>query len=39
MLRLVWSCGQSRRDVARSCGVGKSTVDDMINRAMVTGLL
>jgi len=38
ILRLVWSCRQSRRDVARSCGVGKSTVDDMINRAVVAGL-
>ena len=38
ILRLVWSCGQSRRDTARTCGVGKSTVDATINRAIATGL-
>ena len=26
ILRLVWFCNQSRRDTARTCGVGKSTV-------------
>jgi transposase-like protein len=38
ILRLVWSCNQSRRDTAKTCGVGKSTVDDMINRAIAAGL-
>ena len=38
ILRLVWSCNQSRRDAARICGVGKSTVNDTINRAMAAGL-
>jgi len=30
ILRLVWSCNQSRRDTARTCGVGKSTVNATI---------
>lgn len=38
ILRLVWSCGQSRRDTATTCGVGKTTVDDTINRAIAAGL-
>ncbi len=38
ILRLVWSCNLSRRDAARTCCVGKSTVNDTINRAMATGL-
>ena len=38
ILRLVWSCNQSRRDTARTCGVGKSTVDATINRATAAGL-
>lgn len=38
ILRLVWSCGQSRRDTATACGVGKTTVDDTINRATAAGL-
>jgi transposase len=38
ILRLVWSCSQSRRDTARTCGVGKSTVNDTINRAFAAGL-
>ena len=38
ILRLVWLCNQSRRDIASSCGVGKSTVDDTINRAVAAGL-
>ncbi|WP_241426422.1 IS21 family transposase [Geobacter benzoatilyticus] len=37
ILRLVWSCNQSRRDTSRTCGVGKSTVDDTINRAVAAG--
>lgn len=38
VLRLVWSCNQSRRDTAQACGVGKTTVDDTINRAGAAGL-
>ena len=38
ILRLVWGCNQSRRDTAKTCGVGKSTVDDTINRAIAAGL-
>jgi transposase len=38
ILRLVWSCNQSRRDTATACGVGKTTVDDTINRATAAGL-
>ncbi|NCP78643.1 MAG: IS21 family transposase [Desulfuromonadales bacterium] len=38
VLRLVWSCNQSRRDTAQACGVGKTTVDDTINRANAAGL-
>ncbi|HCC53520.1 MAG TPA: IS21 family transposase [Desulfobulbaceae bacterium] len=38
ILRLVWSCNQSRRDTARTCGVGKSTVDDTVSRATASGL-
>ena len=37
ILRLVWGCNQSRRDTAKACGVGKSTVDDTINRAIAAG--
>jgi transposase len=38
ILRLIWSCKQSRRDTARTCGVSKSTVDATINRATTAGL-
>jgi len=38
ILRLVWLCGQSRRETARTCGVGKTTVDDTISRATAAGL-
>lgn len=38
ILRLAWVLGQSRRDIARSCSVGKSTVDDTITRATAIGL-
>ena len=37
ILRLVWSCNQSRRDTSRTCGVGKTTVNDTINRAIAAG--
>jgi transposase len=38
ILRLVWSCGQSRRAVARAVGAGKATVDDTVSRAFAAGL-
>ena len=38
ILRLVWFCNQSRRDTARTCGVGKSTVNDTIHRATAASL-
>ena len=38
ILRLAWALGQSRRNIARSCTVGKSTVDDTLTRAAAAGL-
>lgn len=38
ILRLAWSCGQSRKSIATSCGVGKTTVTDTICRATAAGL-
>ncbi len=38
ILRLVWFCNQSRRETARTCGVGKSTVNDTITRATAANL-
>lgn len=38
ILRLAWACNQSRRDTAKACGVGKTTVDETINRANAAGL-
>ena len=38
ILRLIWSCNQSQRDTARTCGVGKSTVNATIHRATAAGL-
>lgn len=38
ILRLAWSCGQSRNAIATSCGVGKTTVTDTIFRAKAAGL-
>ena len=38
ILRLVWDCNRSRRDTAKACGVGKSTVNDTIARAIAAGL-
>ena len=37
ILRLVWLCGQSRRNTARTCGVCKSTVDATVSRATTAG--
>jgi len=38
ILRLAWSCGQSRKAIAVSCGVGKTTVTDTIARAAAANL-
>jgi len=38
ILRLVWFFNQSRRDTARTCGVGKSTVNDTIHRTTAASL-
>jgi transposase len=38
ILRLAWSCGQSRKAIATSCGVGKTTVTDTICRATAARL-
>ena len=39
VLRLVWVCGVSRRRAARSCGVGKTTVAEILRRAEQAGLI
>ena len=33
ILRLAWSCNQSRQTIATSCGIGKTTVTDTLYRA------
>lgn len=33
ILRLAWSCNQSRQTIATSCGIGKTTVTDILYRA------
>ena len=38
ILRLTWSCGQSRAAVAKGCGVSKTTVTDTIRRATTAKL-
>jgi transposase len=38
MLRLLWECGLSQRQVAGCCGIGKTTVVDCIARAQRNGL-
>lgn len=38
ILRLVWSCGQSRASVSKSCGVSKTTVTDTVRRAVMAKL-
>lgn len=38
ILRLVWSCGQSRAAAAKSCGVSKTAVTDTIRRASMAKL-
>jgi transposase len=38
ILRLAWSCNQSRQAIATSCGVGKTTVTDTLSRAHAANL-
>jgi hypothetical protein len=38
ILRLVWSCGQSRTATAKSCGVSKTAVTDTVRRALMAKL-
>jgi len=37
ILRLAWSCGQSRKSIAIGFGVGKTTVTDTVARAKAAG--
>jgi DNA-binding transcriptional regulator LsrR (DeoR family) len=38
ILRLKYACGLSKREIARSCNVARSTVADYLMRAMAAGL-
>ena len=38
VLRLRWSCGLSKRQVARSAGVGRTAVREYLERAEIAGL-
>ena len=38
ILRLAWSCGQTRQAIADSCSIGKTTVSDTLYRATAAGL-
>ena len=38
ILRLAWSCHQSRQAIATSCGIGKTTVTDTLYRASAAKL-
>jgi len=38
ILRLAWSCNQSRQTIATSCGIGKTTVTDTLYRASAANL-
>jgi len=38
ILRLKWSCGLSRRQIARSCALARSTVAEYLRRAQAAGL-
>jgi len=38
ILRLVWSCSQSRTATAKSCGLSKTAVTDTVRRAMMAKL-
>ena len=39
VLRLVWLCGLSRREAARSAQIGRSTIGDYVQRAEEVGLV
>ena len=38
ILRLKWACQRSNREIARSCGIGRSTVAECLHRAADAGL-
>lgn len=38
VLRLVWVCGLTRRQAAQSCGIGRTTVREYVERAEAAGL-
>jgi len=38
ILRLKWACQRSNREIAQSCGIGRSTVADCLHRAVDAGL-
>ena len=38
MLRLLWECGLSQRQIASCCGIGKTTVVECVARAQRSGL-
>ena len=38
ILRLAWSCNQSRQSIATACGIGKTTVTDTLCRASAANL-
>nr|WP_279627288.1 IS21 family transposase [Trichlorobacter thiogenes] len=38
ILRLAWSCGQTRQSISDSCGIGNTTVTDTLYRASAAGL-
>lgn len=38
VLRLKWACGQSGRDIARACGIGRTCVGEYLVRASRAGL-
>jgi transposase len=38
ILRLAWSCSQTRQSISDSCGLGKTTVTDTLYRASAAGL-
>ena len=38
VLRLKYDCGLSEREIARSCRVSRSTVEDYLRKAQAAGL-
>ncbi len=38
ILRLKWACQRSNREIARSCGISRSTVAECLHRAAAAGL-